>query len=119
MQNDSNEAKTDFAQRYSCPEDRVTVKVRKDIDPANLLNPPVAVEPPPEVKKDPGRFAKWNSDKKSKDDETASGYRRSYTIYEAQGCEHHVLLACVRADIMGSSNGSVGTKLVCEEKPLP
>lgn len=117
-QSDADGAKSEFAKRYSCPEERVTVKQRKDLDPAALLNPPVKVDPPDEVKKDPGRLAKWQADRKAEDDQAASGYRRSYTVFETEGCDHRVLLACTHADILGSSNGSGGTALSCQEKPL-
>ena len=112
---DSAGAKQEFSKKYSCPDDRVTVKERGDIDPATLLYPPSADEAPPdEVKNDPGRLAKWQADHKEQRETVEAGYRRSYQIYEASGCDHAVLLACTWADNAGTS----GQTLVCQEKPL-
>jgi hypothetical protein len=112
----SNAAKEDFAKRYSCPEDRVTVKERKDVNPATLLAPDVKESPPDEVKKDPGRLAKWEADRKEKLEEKEAGYKRSFTIFESSGCGHTVLLACTHASLAGHSEGV--TTVMCQEKPL-
>jgi hypothetical protein len=110
----STGAKQDFARRYSCPEDRVTVRERKDVDPAVLLAPPATESPPAEVKSDPGRLAKWEADRKAKRAETEAGYRRSFTIFEASGCDHAALLACTYATLAGTEGA---TTLECREAP--
>ena len=109
----STGAKEDFARRHSCPEDRVSVKERTDVSAASLLAPGGNESPPDDVKRDPGRLAKWEADKKEQRAKTESGYARSYTVYEVRGCNVAVFLACTNAD---STNGEMS--LVCQEKPL-
>jgi hypothetical protein len=108
-------AKEKFGKTYSCPLERVDVKERKDVDPAMLFNPPSKAGPPDEVKKDPARLAKWQADQKADWEKVASGYRRSYTVYEMNGCDHHLFFACTNADNAGQAGG---TTVVCQERPL-
>ncbi len=113
----STSAKEDFGKRYSCPDDKVAIKERSDLDPYKVLVPQGDETPPDEVKKDPARLAKWTADKKAQDDKVSAGYRRSYTIFQATGCGHDVLLACTNADNV-QSGGAGSTTVVCTEKPL-
>jgi hypothetical protein len=86
----------DFGTTFSCPEERVAVKERSDIDPVQALAPGTVFAmgtPPDEVKADPERLAKWTSDQKAKID----GQRASYTgqtIFEVTGCGHTQFLGC-------------------------
>jgi len=114
----STDAKEQFAKAHSCPEDRVVIKERADMSPAALLAGPDTATPPDDVKKDPGRLAKWQSDHKADREKLESNYQRSYTIFEASGCGTTLLMACTHGERMGSG-GSSSTVVVCQEKPLP
>jgi hypothetical protein len=89
-------AKEDFAKKYSCPDDRVTTKIRTDIDPRQALASASELKvatPPDEVKDDPGRLARWQADQ----DAERESRRRSYssnTMIEVTGCGHSQIVAC-------------------------
>ncbi|MBX3231875.1 MAG: hypothetical protein KIT84_11915 [Labilithrix sp.] len=110
----STSAKEEFGKRYSCPDDRVAIKERSDLDPYKLLVRQGDEAPSDEVKKDPARLAKWTADKKAQDDKLSADYRRTYTIFQATGCEHDVLLACKNATVMRSGDVG-GTVVSCDE----
>src|SRR5258708_35676473 len=99
--NASNAARDKFAHEYSCPEDRVTVRPRDDIKWSTVALHVEATAPPPEVKSDPARYAKWKKDQ----EETNAPLRElfdSFDVFEGTGCDHDVLLGCKRP---AKSNG--------------
>ncbi|MBL9028239.1 MAG: hypothetical protein JNL21_38960 [Myxococcales bacterium] len=58
-------AKEHFGEKFSCPEDRVEVRARPDLKWSKVVFGDRPQEgPPDEVKKDPGRLAKWHEDHK-------------------------------------------------------
>lgn len=88
-------AREDFAARYSCPEDRVEVKPRADLQPEQALGKSDAAspEPPDEVRRDPGRYAKWRQDQADRREAKHSTYI-GYEVIEATGCGHTDILIC-------------------------
>lgn len=112
----STGAKEEFATKHSCPEDRVSVKERSDIDPYTYFVPAGIDTPPADVAADPGRLAKWQADRKEHQERSSAGYRRSYTVFEISGCGLTVLSACTFAD-QSRSSGPNPVHVMCTEKP--
>jgi hypothetical protein len=86
----------DFAKKFSCPLDRVVVKVRDDIDPVRALVPGLDASmgtPPDDVKADPGRYEKWKADQQERLDDERRTYARN-TMFEVGGCDHAQILGC-------------------------
>ena len=111
-------AREDFAARYSCPEDRVEVKARADLQPAQALgkaNEPPAT-PPDEVKRDPGRYAKWQRDQADRREAKLATYS-GYEVIEASGCGHTDILVCHHPG--GSKGGSRTAEVKCEQGHAP
>ncbi len=82
-----DEARDTFAKNFSCPEERVEVRERKDIRPSDWLNSEV---PPGEVAADPARLAMWNEQQaklRADDDDR-------HSIFEVRGCGHELLYSC-------------------------
>jgi hypothetical protein len=92
----AKEIRQDFAKKFSCPEDRVEVKVRADIDPVKALAPnkefPMGT-PPDEVKADPGRYEKWKADRQQQLEIERYRYTQN-TMFEVTGCQHTQILGC-------------------------
>jgi hypothetical protein len=90
----SGGAQQQFGAKFSCPDDRVAVKMRPDIDPARALaskgDPPPAV-PPDEVRNDPGRYAKWQEDQQV---HGTRAIHARYTMLEVAGCGHTQIVGC-------------------------
>ncbi len=86
----------EFGKKYSCPDDRVSVKERPDLDPVKTLAPDRDFSlgtPPDEVRADPGRYAKWKADREA---DVASA-RQRYSqdrMFEVSGCGHTDLEGC-------------------------
>jgi hypothetical protein len=114
----SSGAREDFAARYSCPEDRVEVKPRADIPPAQALARPGEVAPSPsdEVKRDPARLAKWQKDQADRREARLSTYI-GYEVLEATGCGHTELLVCHHPG--GSKGGTRTGDVTCERGHAP
>ena len=111
-------AREDFAARYSCPEDRVEVKSRGDLQPARALGKTseASATPPDEVMRDPGRYAKWQQDQADRREEKLATYI-GYEVIEANGCGHTEILVCHHP---GGSKGSTRTAEVkCERGHAP
>lgn len=83
----SSGAREKFSQEFTCPEDRVEVRERKDLTPSKLR---VHVPPPPEVASDPARLAQYE-EKEAENDKNADTFG---DIYEARGCNKQSLYAC-------------------------
>jgi hypothetical protein len=99
-----------FARLFSCPEDRVTVTPRNDIDPVALLgSEPISDDKAAEeVRRDPGRLAKWRQDREA-DRRTETKEHSRYRAFEVAGCDHSVLMLCVhpRSNDPGDSPDTV------------
>jgi hypothetical protein len=85
-----------FGSKYSCPDDRITLKPRPDINPGEALTPAGWLKPktpPAEVKSDPGRLAKWKADEDERIERLRGGYS-DYEMFEVSGCDHTSVLGC-------------------------
>ena len=111
-------AREDFAARYSCPEDRVEVKERVDLQPAQALGKAneVPASPSDEVKKDPGRLARWQKDQADRREAKLSTYI-GYEVIEANGCGHTDILVCHHPG--GSKGGTRTAEVMCERGHAP
>src|SRR5690349_10774430 len=56
-------AREEFAKKYSCPLDRVGVRLREDLRYGDLVVEEPDDPPPEEVKRDPARLAKFKADR--------------------------------------------------------
>jgi hypothetical protein len=75
-------ARDAFVHKYSCPEERVTVRKRPD-----LKHPAAdAPKPPAEVAKDPERLKLWKADHPSDD--------AQYKYFQVSGCDHDDVYTC-------------------------
>jgi hypothetical protein len=113
----STGAREDFAARHSCPEDRVEVKTRSDLQPAQVLGRAgeMPATPPDEVKKDPGRYAKWQKDQAERREATLATYS-VYEVIEASGCGHNELLVCHHPR---DENGTRAGEVTCDQGKKP
>ena len=93
-------AKETFSREFSCPQERVTVRERKDVDVYDAMFGP-GPQPPDEVKKDPGRNALWQKEHSG----DRAKWNEMMTIYEGKGCDHTSLYACNHPS-GGPQNGS-------------
>jgi hypothetical protein len=96
-------AREEFARRHSCPEDRVTVQERDDVDPAEIV-PGLEGEPPPEVAADPERLAKWTQDANEKRAQAEDGVS-SLAVFEVSGCDTSMVLFCSHPRVPHSRGG--------------
>ena len=111
-------AREDFAARYSCPEDRVEVKERSDLQPVQALGKAneVPATPPDEVKRDPARYAKWQQDQADRRESKLARYI-GYEVIEVNGCGHTDILVCHHPS--GSKGGTRTAEVVCERGHAP
>ncbi len=111
-------AREDFAARYSCPEDRVEVKSRGDLRPAQVLGRTgeASPAPPDEVRRDPGRYAKWQKDQDDRREAKLATYI-GYEVIEASGCGHSEILVCHHPG--GSKGGTRTADVTCERGKQP
>jgi hypothetical protein len=114
----SSGAREDFAARYSCPEDRVEVKPRVDLQPAQVLHraSDAPQTPPDEVKRDPGRLVKWERDQADRRESRAATYI-GYEVLQATGCGHDEILVCHHPG--GSKGGTRTGDVTCERGKAP
>ncbi len=91
----STGAREDFARRYSCPEERISGKARTDLRAQDVIGAgqQPEVQPPDEVKKDPGRYAEWEKHQAGVRQQQAAQYA-DYEVFEVTGCGHTTILAC-------------------------
>ncbi len=85
-----------FERRYSCPDDRVTVVARPDIDPMQVLASDADLKPatpPADVKSDAARYAKWKADQDADRERLHAMYARN-TMFEVNGCGRMEIFAC-------------------------
>jgi len=89
----STGAKEYYGKEFSCPDGRFTIKERPDLKWGSIILDGNHEEPPDEIKKDPGRVAKWREEKNKEKEESRSTLDR-LDVFEAEGCDHHVLMGC-------------------------
>jgi hypothetical protein len=108
-------AREEFARKHSCPEDRVTVQERDDMDVDELV-PGLEGEPPPEVEADPERLAKWKQDAEEKRAKAEDGVA-SLAVFEVSGCDTSMVMLCNHPRVPHSRSGySIQPhKVVCQE----
>jgi hypothetical protein len=110
-------AREEFATKYSCPDDRVQVVERGDLQAFDLLaaNRDTSADvPPAEVAADRERLAKWRTDREESNKQNRRSYNSAYRVFEVRGCNHEALMACTHPQ-----NGSGGTlvgRVHCTEK---
>jgi hypothetical protein len=112
----SEGAREEFARQHSCPEDRVTVRERDDVSPAEIVPGLEEKEPPPEVAADAERLAKWKQDaeeKRAKAEDAVS----SLAVFEVSGCDTSMVMLCNHPRVPHSKGGySIQPhKVVCQE----
>jgi hypothetical protein len=112
----SEGAREAFARKHSCPEDRVIVQQRDDVNPAEIVPGFEGEEPPPEVAADPDRLAKWKQDveeKRAKAEDAVS----SLAVFEVSGCDTSMVMLCNHPRVPHSKGGySIQPhKVVCQE----
>jgi hypothetical protein len=107
-------AREDFAERYSCPEERVEVRERTDVKWSTVVLGGATQEAPPaEVKDDPARLAKWNADRAEKDAETRKSLD-NLDVFQVSGCGHDELVACAHPR---DGEGVATDRVVCFQGP--
>jgi hypothetical protein len=87
-----NGTRDEFSEKFSCPNDAITSKARKDVQASEFEKPNT---PPAEIAADPARLAVWQANQP-----------QPWTVefFELTGCGHHVLWGC-RLPGRGSSAG--------------
>jgi hypothetical protein len=74
-----------------------------------------APTPPDDVKKDPARLAKWESDQAKKRDLSAAS-QAGYEAFTVTGCDHTATLVCHHPGGSSGSSGSTRTVSCSESK---
>lgn len=90
-------ARARFGMIYSCPDDRVQVKPRTDLQWGALrsrLLPEPANVPDPEVAADPARLAKWQEVQTETRARKTEAYN-DFDVFEVEGCGHKAFLGCL------------------------
>jgi len=92
---ESNKAEEMFAQRFSCPDGRVTVKPHPGFNARDILEPGRKDKPTPpaDVARDPGRLAVGQA-KQNEVEERESSDFASKDVFEVTGCDHAQWYAC-------------------------
>ena len=100
-------ARDQFGSRYTCPDERITTTLRKDLSAVDLAFRP---EPPPrDVAADPGRLELWK-EKQARGAEEWDGK----SVVQVRGCGHEVFFIC------GQLRVSVGaTRYGCRDASYP
>ena len=86
-------ARESFAREYSCPEERVSVRARPDVEAAEILLRAAPQDPPAAVSEDPARLAKWEQDRADAQAKQHDGFAR-FEVFEVSGCDTTQLVAC-------------------------
>lgn len=87
-------AREKFSADFSCPTDRVTVKVRSDLNSMEFrFGVQPKPEPPAEIKSDPARLALWEEQQK-KDKAATDRVNEVDKVVEASGCEKKAFYIC-------------------------
>jgi hypothetical protein len=114
------EAKENFAAKYSCPEDRIAVKARQDLNADEVLRGKKKLKkkdtPPAEVAADPARLAKWNQDH-AEAEESRAAFHSNWDVFEVNGCSHIELAVCHRVTQRRGSGSSRSASCSLEGAP--
>jgi hypothetical protein len=98
-------AREEFSRDFTCPPERVDVRARGDLKPADFLKP---ATPSPEVAADAERLKLWQAQQdKQREDANPFGYE----VFEARGCAHQTLYFCRR--------GKRVDTILCSAKEYP
>jgi hypothetical protein len=104
---DETNARDQFASRFTCPAERITVTLRKDLTAVDLEYRTEA--PPSEVAADPRRLELW----KKEQARTAAEYD-GMSVVQARGCDHELFFVC------GQLRVGVGTtRYGCRDASYP
>lgn len=107
-------AREEFGKIYSCPEERVEVRARDDLKYGDIILSGRATKTPPdEVRADPGRLAKWQSDRRA-EDETLRDSLNERDVFEVKGCDHVSFFGCYHPD---AEHGVATDVATCLEIP--
>jgi len=104
-----------FGKEHSCPEERVTAKLRPEID-VMQFHPRKVKSPSAEGKADPERYAKWKADDQ-KDEKWHRDYYFGNHVYEVSGCNINELQDC--GWLRGSRGGPIPWAAACKVVTLP
>jgi len=88
----ASDAREAFEKKWSCPTDRVDLKLRADID-ATQYHLAAPKKPTDEVKNDPARLAKWTADQDAELAQRRASYA-DHRFFELKGCGHTELDDC-------------------------
>jgi hypothetical protein len=108
-------AREQFSKQYACPLERVEVIARGDLRYGDLIPTGAEAEPPDEVKRDPGRLAKWKQDRADEVKERRSTLD-AIDVYQVRGCVHDTLYGCWHP---GNSEGNAQSDEVSCSEPRP
>ena len=87
-------AKQKFSADFSCPADRVTAKLRADLNSMEFrFGPQAKPEPPAEIKGDPARLALWEEQQK-KDQAATDRVNELDKVIEVTGCDKTAFYIC-------------------------
>ncbi|WP_437850762.1 hypothetical protein [Sorangium sp. So ce363] len=103
-------AKEEFRRAHSCPDERIEIRERPDLAPYTVSFG--TLEPPEDVRADPGRLKVWKEEHK----ERVEGWNDAHDVFEARGCGKQVLMTCGRPNVDGTADYS---DVVCTEDDYP
>lgn len=93
-------ARETFSLQFSCPEERLAVTARADVDAYALRFASAMPKPPPEVSVDPARLAVWQRDQ----DRARAAWNGRFTAFQVRGCEHQETYLCAHPDAEHGEN---------------
>jgi hypothetical protein len=103
-------AREEFADKYTCPVERVEATPRPDLNGYEVIFGPPSL-PAADIKADPARLAIW----RQKQRDTEASWNSGETVFEMRGCGHDVLYACRRA----ATHTMASTGVSCSEGRSP
>jgi hypothetical protein len=115
--NSANKVRGDFGYDYSCPDSRIGVSARDDLEEGPLSPrppPPVEASPPPDVATDPERLRVWQENREAqrrRDERFADSLSEcGRRVYEATGCGERRFYSCA-----AHCGGRQGISRSCDE----
>jgi hypothetical protein len=102
-------AREAFSKDYSCPENRITVRPRADLNAYDVTFGTSTAAPPADVKKDPERLALWQAQQREK----RAAWNDRISVYEARGCGHDAIYTCSHPD--GRKGGANYARAACSK----
>jgi hypothetical protein len=116
-------ARNTFVKEYSCPVERVSARLRDDLDVYALYSGPL--EPPPkEIADDPGRLAQWKKDHGRPECKKDPGWLEGTTYFcsaravQVSGCDHEGYYVCMGgAHAAGQPPGAVSDTCTPSQYP--